>query len=162
MSLFVAHDIMNAMEVPIAVEYCQICGLPADYCKYGPLWDIHPKEMKEINEAETKESVSAPNVDVESRTSKSGLSRSSANIVTVKIAPRIGRRYLSVVSGLHACDVDLGKAVKIFSKKFACGVGRKDESDEVEIQGDVEEHIVDTITTNFKTIKAKQIVIKRK
>jgi translation initiation factor 1 (eIF-1/SUI1) len=57
--------------------------------------------------------------------------------------------------------VDLAKACKVFSKKFACGVSKND-AGEIEIQGDCEDSIVDVLTSNWKQIKAKQITIKKK
>ena len=128
--------------------------MPQDFCKYGPLWDKHPTETAEapIPEGETKLApvkLSAPKVV------------SSTGVINIKIAPRVGRRYLTAISGLEQCDVDLAKAVKIFSKKFACGVS-KDDTGAIEIQGDCEETIIDVITSNWKQIKPKQIVIKRK
>ena len=155
---FVPHDKMPPMtseNTPVKVEYCSICGLPHEYCSYGPLWDKHPK--KETTEGETEGSkaeekpipVKAPKV------------ASSSSTITVKIAPRIGRRYLTTISGLEECDVELAKACKIFAKKFACGVSKND-AGEIEIQGDCEETIVEVLTSNWKQIKAKNVVIKRK
>ena len=142
--------------------YCGFCGLPEEYCKYGPLWDSHPVTVK-VGEA-TSEEVAGGAVKVKSSAGESGSksSTSSSQIVTVKIALRIGRRYLTTVSGLEAFDVDLNKACRIFAKKFACGVGKKDDSGDIEIQGDVEEQIVSTITSNFKNIRERNVVIKRK
>ena len=161
MSEFVPHSSMDLSPAPVGVVYCSICGLPTDYCKYGPLWDQHPSDIAS-NEEPKSAKVVAPKLDSSSKSEGSTSTKNPSGTITVKIAPRIGRRYLSTVVGLHSFDVDLGKACRIFAKKFACGVGKKDESDEIEIQGDVEEQIVETITSNFKAIKAKQIVIKRK
>lgn len=151
--MFIAHKDMNTMLSLAVVEYCNVCGVPEEFCRYGSTWDLHTPNER---------TVSVPAIITPKVAEDVFKSKSINAVVTVKIAPRIGRRYLSTISGLHAAQVDLGMACKIFAKKFACGVGRKDESDEVEIQGDVEEHIVQTITHNFKNIKAKNIVIKRK
>lgn len=146
---------MTADNTPVKVEYCSICGLPHDYCAYGPLWEKHPKKDTAEAGPDAKESgekpapVKAPKV------------ASSSSTITVKIAPRIGRRYLTTIVGLDECDVDLAKACKIFAKKFACGVSKND-AGEIEIQGDCEETIVDVLTSNWKQIKAKNVVIKRK
>ena len=144
--MFVPHNEMSLNSEPIIVQYCSICGLPCDFCKYGPNWDKHPQD-----DEEKSKSVPAPVVV----TKPSG-------IITVKIAPRVGRRYLTTIVGLEQFDIDIAKACKVFAKKFACGVGKDNETGEIEIQGDVEETIVSTITSNWKQIKPKQIVIKRK
>jgi density-regulated protein len=150
---FVPHTAMPAMDssnTPVQVTYCSTCGLPPDFCKYGPLWDKHAPTVDEVSEA-------APAEVAEPRKKSS----SSSSTVTVKIAPRVGRRYLTTIGGLEAYDVDLAKAVKMFSKKYACGVCKTD-TNEIEIQGDCEENIVEVITSNWKQIRAKYITIKRK
>lgn len=150
MTTFVSHSEMPAMTVDntrVVVEYCAICSLPKDYCQYGPSWDKHP-------EASSEPQVKAPTV--------AAGKASSGGAIIIKIAPRVGRRYLTTICGLEQFDVDLGKACKVFAKKFACGVGKKEDSGEIEIQGDVEETIVATITSNWSNIKSKHITIKRK
>ena len=152
---FMAHSEMEAMtpeNTPVSVVYCGICGLPTDFCKYGPLWDKHPAPSADGVKATAAPAVAAPVITK----APAGAS------VLVKIAPRVGRRYLTTITGLDQFDVDIGKACKVFAKKFACGVGKQDDTGEIEIQGDVEETIVATITANWKNIKAKHIVIKRK
>lgn len=156
---FVPHDQMPVMtpeNTPIKVDYCSICGLPHEYCIYGPLWEKHPK--KEAGEEGTE---NVKKADEKSAPVKAPKVASSSSTVTVKIAPRIGRRYLTTICGLEECEVDLAKACKIFAKKFACGVSKND-AGEIEIQGDCEETIVDVLTSNWKQIKAKNVVIKRK
>jgi density-regulated protein DRP1 len=156
MSGFVKHTDMPAMTVsntPVVVQYCPICTLPTDYCQYSANWDKHPQAASEGGDQGAAK-VPAPTV-VSSKPSSSGA-------VIIKIAPRVGRRYLTTISGLEQFDVDIGKACKVFAKKFACGVGKKDDSGEIEIQGDVEDSIVATITSNWPNIKAKHISIKRK
>ena len=156
--MFVSHREMEAMtpeNTPVAVQYCALCGLPTDYCKYGPMWDKHPAATASAEEGEkagTQPAVAAPVI----------AKAPAGATVMVKIAPRVGRRYLTTITGLDQFDVDIAKACKVFAKKFACGVGKKEDSGEIEIQGDVEDSIVATITSNWKNIKAKHIVIKRK
>ncbi len=140
---------------PIEVEYCELCGLPKDFCRYGPIWDKHTEAK--ANHESTGDQSSVPKVVAPTVTSKS-----SMGAVIIKIAPRVGRRYLTTISGLDQFDVDLSKACKVFAKKFACGVGRKEDTGEIEIQGDVEDSIVTTITSNWPNVKARYISIKRK
>ena len=150
-------DPMTADNTPVLVSYCSICGMPPDFCKYGPSWDKHPAAAAasdSLPAGETGPVVAAPVVSSKPSTSSA--------IVSIKIAPRVGRRYQTTIAGLEQFDIDIGKACKVFAKKFACGVGKKDDSGEIEIQGDVEENIVATITSNWKQIRSKQIVIKRK
>lgn len=134
----------KALINPVIVSYCTICSLPPEYCKYGPMWDLHTGEK----------TVASANTPVVAE------SKNSSAVISIKIAPRIGRRYLTTISGLEKFDVDIGKACKVFAKKFACGVGSKDS--EIEIQGDVEESIIETITSNWKQIKSRNLVIRRK
>jgi density-regulated protein DRP1 len=140
---------MTPDNTPVSVIYCTICGLPTDFCQYGPTWDKHPGGQ---SAEATSQQNQAPVV----------VTKSAGGAVIIKIAPRVGRRYLTTISGLEQFDVDLGRACKVFAKKFACGVGKKDDSGEIEIQGDVEESIITTITSNWPQIKSKHISIKRK
>lgn len=155
---FVPHTAMPAMDpsnTPVVVNYCATCGYPPEFCKYGPLADKHTP----VVDGDVKQEESKP---VETSTSsKAKSSASASSTVTVKIAPRVGRRYLTTICGLDAYEVDLAKACKMFSKKYACGVSKSD-TNEIEIQGDCEENIVEVIISNWKQIKAKYIVIKRK
>jgi density-regulated protein DRP1 len=153
MTEFVPHNEMPEMtadNTPVTVVYCAICGLPKGYCQYGPSWDKHPESQ---GSAEGEPQVKAPTV--------ASSKPASGGAIIIKIAPRVGRRYLTTIQGLEQFDVDLGKACKVFAKKFACGVGKGD-SGEIEIQGDVEDSIVQTITSNWSNIKAKHITVKRK
>ena len=152
-SMFIPHNEMSIDIAPMQVDYCTICGLPQDFCKYGPLWDKHPQQSS--FEENQEQPLSTPAPVVASGNKPSG-------VINVKISPRVGRRYLTTIVGLDQFDIDIAKACKVFAKKFACGVGKDNETGEIEIQGDVEESIVATITSNWKQIKAKQIVIKRK
>jgi translation initiation factor 1 (eIF-1/SUI1) len=153
MTTFVPHTDMATMTMdntPVVVVYCTICGLPSDYCQYGPSWDKHPGAQSSDSAPQQNQ---APVV---------ATTKASGGAVIIKIAPRVGRRYLTTISGLEQFDVDIAKACKVFAKKFACGVGKKDDSGEIEIQGDVEESVVSTITGNWPQIKSKHITIKRK
>jgi translation initiation factor 1 (eIF-1/SUI1) len=155
--MFIAHKDMPHMtpgNTPVSSSYCQLCGLPEDFCKYGPLWSSHSISGVRPDEAVNVEEVRAPCL-----TEQSSIKNSGGSII-VKIAPRVGRRYLTTISGLDQFDVDTGKACRVFAKKFACGVGNKD--GEIEIQGDFEDSIIETITSNWKKIKAKNISIRRK
>lgn len=140
---------------PIEVHYCDLCGLPEDFCRYGPSWEKHPEAK--ANDESAGDQSSVPKVLPPTVASKS-----STGAVIIKIAPRVGRRYLTTISGLDHFDVDISKACKVFAKKFACGVGRKEDTGDIEIQGDVEDSIVATITSNWPNIKARYISIKRK
>lgn len=156
MTVFMPHSDMPQMSTdntPINVVYCNICGLPSEYCQYGPSWDKHPDAAT----ASGSSNVPAPQVQAPVTSTKA-----TGGAVMIKIAPRVGRRYLTTISGLEQFDVDIGKACKVFAKKFACGVGKKEDSGDIEIQGDVEESIIATITSNWPVIKAKYISIKRK
>lgn len=154
-SRFVPHTEMPLMTIentPIDVQYCRLCGLPKDFCKYGPSWDRHPEARESTGDHIDEPKVAAPTV----------ASKAATGAVIIKIAPRVGRRYLTTITGLDQFDVDLSKACKVFAKKFACGVGKKEDTGEIEIQGDVEDSIVSTITSNWPNVKAKHISIKRK
>jgi density-regulated protein DRP1 len=161
MATFIPHNVMPPMTEAVRVQYCTQCGLPEDYCKYGPMADKHAPAAASstvpIAESQPSESSAAPVEEPK----KEEVKEKSKQFVTVKIAPRQGRRFLSTICGLEQFGVDLAKAQKIFAKKYASGVGKVGEGD-LEIQGAVEETILDVLTSNWKTIGKRQVVIKRK
>jgi density-regulated protein DRP1 len=55
---------------------------------------------------------------------------------------RKGNKYVTIISGLAANDIDIETAKKFFANKFSCGCS-KGEHDELIIQGD----FVDTLFT---------------
>ena len=98
MTTFIPHSEMPSMtpdNTPVSVIYCTFCGLPTDFCQYGPTWDKHPGGQ---SAEATSQQNQAPVV----------VTKSAGGAVIIKIAPRVGRRYLTTISGLEQFDVDLG------------------------------------------------------
>lgn len=61
---------------------------------------------------------------------------------------RKGNKYVTVISGLAANDIDLESAKKFFATKFSCGCSKGD-SDELIIQGDVVDSLFDVIPEKY-------------
>ncbi|KAI1283812.1 Density-regulated -like protein [Halotydeus destructor] len=72
-------------------------------------------------------------------------------VVGVARASRGKKKYVTVVTGLGAFEVDLKEAAKLFASRFACGSSVTG-ADEIVIQGDVKDHLFDLIGDKWPEI----------
>ena len=68
---------------------------------------------------------------------------------------RKGNKYVTIISGLAANDIDLEVAKKFFATKFSCGCSKGD-TDELIIQGDVVDSLFDVIPEKFPQVNSKK------
>ena len=71
-------------------------------------------------------------------------------------ASRGRKKYVTIVTGMSTCDVDLKDAAKFFASKFACGSSVTG-PDEIVIQGDVKDDLFDIITEKWPHIDEDSI-----
>ncbi|KAI0522657.1 hypothetical protein KFK09_005042 [Dendrobium nobile] len=136
---------------PVRVLYCQMCGLPAEYCEFGPdfekckPWliqnapDLYPDLLKEANirQAE-KASEQLKAVGILSMSSDRGsnaaskpeevkrlpggkIKKKEKQEVVIEKIVRNKRKSITVVKGLDLFGVKLSDASKKLGKKFATG-----------------------------------------
>ncbi|KAK8815229.1 hypothetical protein WA158_003446 [Blastocystis sp. Blastoise] len=145
------------------IEYCDVCGLPPEYCEYGPCFDLCKPWLKEthldlypeLSSIEfTQEQIEATQEAIAKRAKISQpLRKKSKKDTGVKeliftIKSRQKHKYITIVTGLDLWDVKIKEACKTFGKKFSCGVSTEksaDGKDEVHVQGDIRDELADLI-----------------
>eukprot|EP00164_Ancoracysta_twista_P003563 GFYU01004756.1.p1 GENE.GFYU01004756.1~~GFYU01004756.1.p1 ORF type:complete len:171 (-),score=59.44 GFYU01004756.1:91-603(-) len=155
----------------VEVLYCGVCGLPAEYCEFGPHFDkckpwlrencpdLYPELGGDAGEAkpdgdEKKEE--AP------KASSSGKKKAKdAKMVTIAVNQRNKRKFVTVVTGLDHFGISNKDAAKVFARKFSCGSslvkGNPGCPDTIDIQGDFQDDIVDVICDNYPEVKEENI-----
>ncbi|KAG5547209.1 hypothetical protein RHGRI_013024 [Rhododendron griersonianum] len=166
---------------PAQVLYCGVCGLPAEYCEFGPdfekckPWLIHnapdayPDLLKEAN-AKDADKVSD---QLQSTSISAGGGSSTSKPEEVKRLPggkikkkdkqeviiekvvRNKRKCITTVKGLELFGVKLSDASKKLGKKFATGasvVKGPTEKEQIDVQGDISYDIVEFITDTWSDV----------
>lgn len=152
---------------PVLVEYCPFCSMPYDFCDFGDKWetgvcfkectsrypDIFPLELM------TFDNLSFSSLTVKAK--KKAEKKVPLQVSIQKVA-RTKRKVITSVTGLHLFGVKLEEAAKQFSRQFATGANvvkaTPGQTDRVDIQGDVEEQLVELLTSKFAGITEDKIV----
>jgi len=162
---FVAHDSEPINESPVSVTYCPNCGLPPDFCQFGPSWDkckpwclenfpeYYP-ELSGLNLDDAKKAADEATEKGKVKEKPGGKKvREASPRVTIKKFTRGGRKCVTSIAGLSGFGVKLDDAAKTMKKKFACGCsvvsGEAGAPDSVDVQGDCEEEIVDFVVSKY-------------
>lgn len=174
---FVPHDSVPINETPVTMRYCSICGLPPDFCQYGPSWDkCKPVTLKafpeyypelsgvNLDDAKAKADEATEKGKVKEKPGGKKVRESSPH-VDIKVFSRGGRKAVTSVAGLSTFSVKLDDAAKEMKKKFACGCsvvkGDAGGPDSVDIQGDCEDEIVDFIVKKYSIPENKITFLER-
>ncbi len=80
--------------------------------------------------------------------------------ITITKNQRKGNKYVTIITGLAANDIDLEAAKKFFAQRFSCGCSKGD--DELTIQGDVVDSLFDVIPEKYPNITEDMIEVKEK
>lgn len=71
--------------------------------------------------------------------------------VTVSRSQRNKKKWVTSVTGLSGFGIKLSDASKLFAKKFSSGASvSKEKPDEVDVQGDVQDEMVDFLLQQWK------------
>jgi len=172
-------DIKEKEKQPVPkILYCGVCGLPPEYCEYGPSFDkckpwliehcpglypnLQEEEKKEGEETEQKESkgkrggkgLNKPDTDAEVKLMPGGkLKKKEVPTIHVSLVQRNKRKYVTVVCGLEKFGVKLPEAAKLMAKKFSCGAsvvkGTAGE-EEIDVQGDITDDLIDFLNEKWQ------------
>ncbi|GAQ80707.1 Translation initiation factor SUI1 family protein [Klebsormidium nitens] len=140
-----AHDKLQ----PQTVLYCGVCGLPPEFCEFGPDFEkckpwliknapgAYPELTKKAaDEAEAKlgdlrlggedgadgeASTSKPEDEIVKKLPGGKVKRKEKQEILVEKATRNKRKAITTVKGMELFGVKLGDASKKFGKKFASG-----------------------------------------
>ncbi|GLB34972.1 putative translation machinery-associated protein 22 [Lyophyllum shimeji] len=164
---------------PVQVLYCAVCSYPPEYCEFGSsltkckewIKETHPDLYeKYYSEDALTSKVGTLSLEAQAKLEKeaakkeakaeakadAALKKKLASQVTIKRIERNKRKHVTSIHGLEAFGVDLKKAAKQFSSKFATGASvTKDVQgrDEIVVQGDVSYEIVEMIEAEAGVLK---------
>jgi density-regulated protein DRP1 len=156
------------------VIYCEKCGLPPEYCEYGPydLGECDPEGLRALNEGEDgddKDQVKSKRKDKAKQKKRianenAGTGGAAGGKIILQKALRNKRKNITVVTGLETYGVKLKAAAKVFSKAFAASSSVSKSAantEEIQIQGDVLDQIPSVIIKEFKvgTIHPSHLIV---
>ncbi|OUM65496.1 hypothetical protein PIROE2DRAFT_7517, partial [Piromyces sp. E2] len=137
------------------------------YCEFSPskekckIWlkENHPELVNEDANAEESTTTESKH---QTRGSGKGMVRNESDKkkntvskITIKRCERTKRKHQIIVNGLDQYEIELKKAAKLFSSRFACGSSVTKNAagqDEIVVQGDVQEEIKELILKNYKNV----------
>ncbi|KAG5353928.1 Translation machinery-associated protein 22 [Termitomyces sp. T112] len=164
---------------PIQVLYCAVCSFPPEYCEFNSSLTRCKEWLKEnyeslynkyYSEDALTSKVGTLSLEAQAKLEKdtakkeakaeakadAALKKKLASQVIIKRIERNKRKHVTSVSGLEAFGVDLKKAAKQFSSKFATGSSvtkNLQGQDEIVVQGDVSDEIVEMIHDGVGVLK---------
>ncbi|XP_071742388.1 translation machinery-associated protein 22-like isoform X2 [Rutidosis leptorrhynchoides] len=135
---------------PVQVLYCGVCGLPAEYCEFGPdfekckpwlvqfaphvyphlLQDANGKDVEtvsiqlqssSISDGNSASGTSAPKQDPVKRLPGGKVKKKEKQEVIIEKVTRNKRKSITTLKGLDLFGVKLSDASKKLGKKFATG-----------------------------------------
>ncbi|KAG6877707.1 Translation machinery-associated protein 22 [Termitomyces sp. T159_Od127] len=164
---------------PVQYECSSVCSFPPEYCEFGSSLTRCKEWLKENHEnlynkyysedaltsklgtlsleaqAKLEKDTAKKEAKAEAK-ADAALKKKLASQVIIKRIERNKRKHVTSVSGLEAFGVDLKKAAKQFSSKFATGSSvtkNLQGQDEIVIQGDVSDEIVEMIHDGVGVLK---------
>ncbi|KAG5652749.1 Translation machinery-associated protein 22 [Sphagnurus paluster] len=164
---------------PVQLLYCSVCSFPPEYCEFGSsltrckewLKDKHSSLFdKYYSDDALSTKLGTLSMEAQAKLEKdtakkeakaeakadAALKKKLASQVTIKRIERNKRKHVTSIHGLEAFGVDLKKAAKQFSSKFATGSSvtkNLQGQDEIIVQGDVSDEILEMIETEAGVLK---------
>ncbi|KAJ7208466.1 translation initiation factor SUI1 [Mycena rebaudengoi] len=164
---------------PITVLYCAVCTYPPEYCEFGAsltrckdwLREEHPSLFDRYYsdealqtkvgtlslEAQTKLEKDTAKKEAKAEAKKdAALKKKMASQVTIKRIERNKRKHITSIHGLEAFGIDLKKAAKQFSTKFATSASVTKNAagvEEIVVAGDVSDEILEMIEEEVGVLK---------
>jgi len=163
---------------PLNVVYCPVCGMPPEFCEYGPspakCFSEHPElhegveppepSAKEVKKAAAEEAEAKAAEEAKVKTEggetaaaaaaapTKGKKKEKEKEITMTVAQRSKRKFITTIVGLDLFDVKLAEISKLFSKRFACGstvAKNASMKDVVEVQGDVCTEVAEILVSKY-------------
>lgn len=143
--------------------YCEVCGLPPEYCEYSRDYEKCVPWLKEnypqhLKSAEDEESAKKSKGKRGGGVIKKKEFSEDKQVVVVYTETRSRKKTVTVVEGLETVSVNMKDASKLFGRKFACSSSVKDKDTggkEIVIQGDVIYDLPDLLVSEFKVSRSK-------
>ncbi|XP_024979880.1 translation machinery-associated protein 22-like isoform X2 [Cynara cardunculus var. scolymus] len=143
---------------PVQVLYCGVCGLPAEYCEFGP--DFEKCKPWLIQNAaqiypDLLQGSSAPKQEPVKKLPGGKIKKKEKQEVIIEKVTRNKRKSITTLKGLDLFGVKLSDASKKLGKKFATGasvVKGPTEKDQIDVQGDIAYDIVEFITHTWPDV----------
>ncbi|CAG9467362.1 unnamed protein product [Pedinophyceae sp. YPF-701] len=158
---------------PLAVEYCPVTGIPAEFNDFLPKdtdeykrWKAHggatqPADAVEAGvaqlsveggeERKAPADAAAPSDEKKDKPKKD--KKKKSHQVVIDVTRRGGKKMLTVIKGLEHFGIKLPEAAKLFKKKFACGCGvstNAEGKEDVELQGTFQEKAAEVLLKEYK------------
>mmetsp|Transcript_21000 Transcript_21000/g.62491 ORF Transcript_21000/g.62491 Transcript_21000/m.62491 type:complete len:181 (+) Transcript_21000:84-626(+) len=169
-----------AGDYPVEVWYCAVCSLPHEYCSFGRtkaecrtrLHKENPALYAQIHGDGGGDAGAAPpegDKKKQTRGGKAGKNLGGGKAskggakkggVTISLATRNKRKFVTNVSGLKALGINLKKAAKVFSGRFAASSSVTDD-DEIAVTGDHTDEIAEVILSKFPEVTEDMIAFKK-
>jgi density-regulated protein DRP1 len=164
----------------VKVIYCGICGLPPEYCEYGPSYDkcktwilencrsTLPKLVEEIEKKAADDwktsTTTSSNQKSEGETQQKEEVKPAAKAKKTKEkeAPKVyittnirsKKKSVTIVTGLDKFGIKLDTAAKQFRTKLACGAsvvkGATPDLEQIDIQGEFVDEVVQLLKESFQ------------
>ncbi|KAK9705443.1 hypothetical protein RND81_07G057500 [Saponaria officinalis] len=169
----------------VKVLYCGVCGLPAEYCEFGPDFDkckpwliqfaphIYPNLLQEAGGKDADkvaDQLQSTSISADgSSTSKpeevkrlpgGKVKKKDKKEVIIEKVVRNKRKSITTVKGLELFGVKLSDASKKLGKKFATGasvVKGPTEKEQIDVQGDIAYDIVEFLTDTWPDVPESAI-----
>ncbi|XP_042065811.1 translation machinery-associated protein 22-like isoform X2 [Salvia splendens] len=161
---------------PVQVLYCGVCGLPAEFCEFGPDFEkckpwliqnapqLYPDLVKDagakdglsdqLQSTSISDGSSKPKEEVK-RLPGGKIKKKEKQEVIIEKMTRNKRKCITTVKGLELFGVKLNDASKKLGKKFATGasvVKGPTEKEQIDVQGDIAYDIVEFITDTWPDV----------
>ncbi|CAI9761093.1 unnamed protein product [Fraxinus pennsylvanica] len=164
---------------PVRVLYCGVCGLPAEYCEFGPDFEkckpwliqnaptLYPDLLKEADAKDADKvsdhlqstsisgGSSKPKEEDVKRLPGGKIKKKEKQEVIIEKMTRNKRKCITTVKGLELFGVKLSDASKKLGKKFATGASvtkGPTEKEQIDVQGDISYDIVEFITDTWPDV----------
>ena len=159
-----------AVEYPLQVEYCGLCGLPPEYCEYGSdidkcrawlkdnLPDLYSDLVAGVEGLEIGDGKEEKKRQTRGgKATKIAKKKSAAEQkVVIRKETRSKKKCVTIITGMATFEIDPKKAAKAFASKFSCG-SSVSAPDEIVIQGDVADDLWDFIPEKWPQIDEDSI-----